>query len=347
MTTGAILAPNWLGDVIMSLPAVSALLAATPERSWTVLARPAVANIYAMARLPLKVEPLPHRHGLPALEGKKATRELVIFPNSFHAALLGLRLGARRRIGYARDRRGWLLKPAVPVPAPGSLPAHESFYYLELLRRAGFVAELPAEDPVRLRVPLYPDPARVARWRRELAPGGEEGRIAALHVGASGGNAKCWLPERFAELAGELARRGATVVIIGGNAERELARKIRMLAPHPEQIKNLAGETSLEDLVALIAAADVIVANDSGPMHVAGAVGTPVVALFGPTNEKATYPLAEAGKLRLVTAAGAPCRPCKLHECPIDHRCMGNISVATVRAEVDALLGAGRKVARS
>lgn len=347
MTSGAILAPNWLGDVIMSLPAVSALLAATPERSWTVLARPAVANIYAMARLPLKVEPLPHHRGLPRLAGDKAARELVIFPNSFHAALLGLRLGARRRIGYARDRRGWLLKPAVPVPVPGSLPAHESFYYLELLRRAGLISGLPAEDTARLRVPLYPDAARVARWRRGLAPASadtEAGRIAALHVGASGGSAKCWLPERFAELAGDLARRGATVVIIGGNAERELARKIRMLAPHPEQIKNLAGETSLEDLVALIAAVDVLVANDSGPMHVAGAVGTPVVALFGPTNEKATYPLAETGKLRLVTAADVACRPCNLHECPIDHRCMGNISVAKVRAEVDAVLWADKKV---
>lgn len=349
MTTGAILAPNWLGDVIMSLPAVSALLAATPERSWTVLARPGVANIYGMARLPLQVEPLPHRRSLPRLAGAKATRELVIFPNSFHAALLGLRLGARRRVGYARDRRGWLLKPAVPVPVPGSLPAHESFYYLELLRRAGLVAELPAEDPVRLRVPLYPDPSRVQRWRRKLVPatpGADTGHIAALHVGASGGTAKCWLPERFAELAGELSRRGVSVVIVGGNAERELARKIRMLAPHPEQIKNLAGETSLEDLVALIAAVDVLVANDSGPMHVAGAVGTPVVALFGPTNEKATYPLAEAGKLRLVTAAGVACRPCKLHECPIDHRCMGNISVAQVRAEVDAVLWADKKVTR-
>lgn len=344
MTTGAILAPNWLGDVIMSLPAVSALLAATPERSWTVLARPAVANIYGMARLPLKVEPLPHHRALPRLAGEKATRELVIFPNSFHAALLGLRLGARRRIGYARDRRGWLLKPAVPPPVPGSLPAHESFYYLELLRRAGFISELPAEDTARLRVPLYPDPARVARWRRDLAPASAERRIAALHVGASGGSAKCWLPERFAELAGELARRGATVVIIGGNAERELARNIRMLAPHPEQIKNLAGETSLDDLVALIAALDVLVANDSGPMHVAGAVGTPVVALFGPTNEKATYPLAESGKLRLVTAAGVACRPCKLQECPIDHRCMRNISVAKVRAEVDAVLWPDKQV---
>ncbi|MGH9485607.1 MAG: glycosyltransferase family 9 protein, partial [Terriglobales bacterium] len=161
------------------------------------------------------------------------------------------------------------------------------------------------------------------------------------------GSAKCWLPERFAELAGELARRGVCVVLIGGNAERELARKIRMLAPHPEQLKNLAGETSLEDLVALIAAADVLVANDSGPMHVAGAVGTPVVALFGSTNEKETYPLTENGKLRLIKAPGIACSPCKLRECPIDHRCMRNIPVARVMAETEAVLFAEGKAVRS
>ncbi|MGH9468015.1 MAG: lipopolysaccharide heptosyltransferase II [Terriglobales bacterium] len=342
-----VLAPNWLGDAVMSLPALAALVAGTPDQNWTVLARPSVAPIYRMARLPVRVEPLAHRR-LPRLEGP--TREVVIFPNSFHSALLALRLRARRRIGYARDRRGWLLRPAFPPPAPGSLPGHESFYYLELLRLAGFIASLPPETPARLRVPLHPDAALLSQWRQTLVPSrsasGPQASIVALHAGSTFGSAKCWLTERFAELAGELARRGATVVLIGSAAERELARKVRMLAPHPAQIKNLVGETSLEDLVALLAVADLLVANDSGPMHVAGAVGTPVVALFGSTNEKETYPLTEDGKLNLIKAPGIACSPCKLRECPIDHRCMERISVRTVLAAVEDALSQPRRAAR-
>ncbi len=332
----AVLAPNWLGDAVMSLPAMAALLIATPEHDWTVLARPEVAPIYGMAKLRLTVAMLPPRRSvrLP----KVGAREVVILPNSFHAALLAVRLGASRRVGYARDRRGWLLRPAIPAPRRSALPGHESFYYLELLRLAGYIAALPAEEPARLRVPLYADAAQVAYWRQvlEATPGGG---LVALHLGATNSAAKCWPAEKFAELAGALTRRGASVVLVGGGGERELARKVRMLAPHPEELKNLAGETSLEDLVALLAACDLLVANDSGPMHVAGAVGTPVVALFGPTNEQETYPLTEEGKLRLITAAGIACRPCKLRECPIDHRCMERIAVGTVLAAAGEILG--------
>lgn len=327
MIPAAVLAPNWLGDAIMSLPAFSALLTATPDRSWTVLARAHVAPVYKLADLRTHVVALPPpRHWrLPRVEA----REVVVLPNSFHAAMLALRLGARRRIGYARDGRAWLLHPAIPPPAPGTLPAHESFYYLELLRLSGFIPTLPADDPASLRVPLHPDPARVAHWRGQLAPA----PIVVLHAGATNHQAKCWAPERFAELGGTLARRGATVVLIGGTAERELARQVRMLAPHPEQLKNLAGETSLEDLVALVAAADLLVANDSGPMHVAGAVGTPVVAMFGPTNEHATCPLTEPGQLHLVTAPGGAGAG----------RTMDRISVANVLEAAEAALATAGK----
>ncbi len=330
MTPAAVLAPNWLGDAIMSLPALSALLAATPDHSWTVLARPHVAPVYSLAQLNVRVVPLPppRRLRLPRVKAQ----EVVVLPNSFHAALLALRLGAHRRIGYARNCRSWLLHPAIAPPAPGALPGHESFYYLELLRLAGLISALPADEPARLRVPLHPDATRVESWRRELAPA----PVIALHAGATNHPAKRWPPQRFAELAGALARRSASVVLIGGPAERELARQLRMLAPHPEQVKNLTGETSLQDLAALLAAADLLVANDSGPMHVAGAVGTPVVALFGPTDEKATYPLTEDGKLHLIKAEGSA-------RDSMHHGSMARIAVATVLAAAEAALAKAEK----
>ncbi len=367
---GVVLAPNWLGDAVMSLPAVAALRRAYPACAWTVLARPAVAPVYRLAGLELRVETLPPP---PSLRIPRPEAEIaVIFPNSFYAGLLGMRLGARRRVGYGLNGRQWLLSPAIARPEPGTLPGHESFYYLELLRRAGLIAALPAEDAAALRVPLRPPARAVAEWRQRLGPG----PIVAMHVGATFGTAKRWLPERFAELAAALAARGVGVVLVGSPAERELARRVRMLAARPYeatwrrhqqsgrplppieaqtpgdqrepvqqkaavplQIKNLAGETTLEELVALLQAVDLLVANDSGPMHLAGAVGTKVVALFGSTNHKETYPMTEAGKLALLKVPGIDCSPCKKRECPIDHRCMTRMAVDTVLHAVVTMLG--------
>ncbi|MGH9394544.1 MAG: lipopolysaccharide heptosyltransferase II [Terriglobales bacterium] len=334
---GVVLAPNWLGDAVMCLPALAALRRARPDQRWTVLARPAVAPVFRLAELGLEVAelPAPGKLRLPRLPSARFTAaEVVIFPNSIHAALLACRLRAPRRVGYARQRRAWLLRPAIPAPAAGTLPGHEAFYYLELLRRAGYIERLPAEAPGALRVPLVPPAAAVAAWRERLGP---PPRVA-LHVGASFGTAKRWLPERFAELGGSLAERGWDVVLVGSPADRELARAVRMSAPRPQRLRNLAGETTLPELVALLAAVDVLVANDSGPMHVAAAVGTPVVALFGSTNERETYPLAQAGKLHLLKAPEIACSPCKLRECPIDHRCMTRISAAQVQAAVQEAL---------
>lgn len=324
--TGVVVAPNWLGDAIMCLPAIAALRTLYPNCAWTVLARAPVAPVFRLAELCLRVEVISAR---PWPQLPRCPADVVIvLPNSFHAAVLSLRLRARQRIGYARDRRGWLLNPALNAPEPGTIPGHESFYYLELLRRAGILTALPAESSADLRVPLHPDPASIARWRQRLRPGAAP--VIALHVGATFGTAKRWMPERFAELAAAFAGRGFSVVLVGSQAERELARKVRMLAALPFQIKNLAGETTLPELAALLASVDLVVANDSGPMHLAGAVGTPVVAIFGSTNERETYPLTETGKLQLVKAPGIECSPCKLRECPIDHRCMTRVSVKMV-----------------
>ncbi|HVB39912.1 MAG TPA: lipopolysaccharide heptosyltransferase II [Terriglobales bacterium] len=333
--TATVIAPNWLGDAVMCLPTLARLRAAHPGCAWTVLARPAVAPVFTLAQLGLTVRTLPAPPSLRIERDNGARPDLVlVLPNSFYAAVLAWRVGAKQRVGYAHDRRGFLLRPAVPAPEPGTIPAHESFYYLELARRAGLIAELPPESAPALRVPLHPDPDAVRSWRRRLGAGA----VVALHVGASFGTAKRWLPERFAELAASLAGDGAQVVLVGGEAEREVGRNVRMLAARPFQIKNLAGETSLPSLAALLSAVDLLVANDSGPMHLAAAVGTPVVALFGSTNDRETYPLTAAGKLRLLKVPGIECSPCKLRECPIDHRCMTRMSVAEVLAAARAVL---------
>lgn len=334
LRTLTVIAPSWLGDAVMCLPALAQVRAAHPECSVTVLARHSVAPVFSMVGLGLQVRMLPAPPSL-RLEARPARADaLLVFPNSFYSALLARRVAARRRIGYARDRRGWLLRPAIAVPEPGSIPRHESFYYLELARRAGLIAALPADSAPELRVPLVPEAESVRLWRQRLGAG----TLVAIHAGAASHTAKRWLPERFAEVAAALAGDGAQVVLIGSEAERELARTVRMLAARPFQIKNLAGETTLPSLAALLRAVDLVVANDSGPMHLAAAVGTPVLALFGPTDDKATYPLAAPGTLRLLKVPGIECSPCKLADCPIDHRCMTRLTVAEVLAAARQML---------
>lgn len=341
-----VIAPSWLGDAVMCLPALAALRGALPQAHVRVLARRSVAAVFAAAGLDLACDVLPPPPSLrlpPAVGGRPDL--CLVFPNSFYAALLARRTGALRRLGYRRDARAWLLTDALPPPLPGALPAHESFYYLELVRRAGLIASLPAARPVR----LTPDAAAVAAWSGRW--GGET--LVAIHAGATFGRAKCWLPERFAELARVLAAGGRRVLLIGSAAERPLAESIRAAAGAPA-VENLAGETTLESLMALLSQVALVVANDSGPMHLAAALGTPVIALFGSTNEQQTYPLAEPGRLQLLKVEGVECSPCKLRDCPIDHRCMTRLPVSWVLAAAERALavavqpvGAGPSVGRA
>jgi len=320
-----IIAPNWLGDAVMSLPALAALREAHPNAALQVYARRAVAPVYEMTQLGLRVTLLPEPHSLrvPRASGDV----MAIFPNSFYSALVAAAMRGRRRSGYARDRRRWLLHHAVPTPGPNELRPHESNYYLELVRRAGLIERLPeSEQPVM----LHPPTASVARWRERF--GGAP--LVAMHAGATFGTAKRWLPERFAALAAQCIARGWQVAFIGSKGERELAEEVCVRGGGI----NLAGETSLTELVALLAASSALVANDSGPMHLAAAVSTPVMALFGSTNHRQTYPLAAEGKLRLLRVDGVECSPCKLRECPIDHRCMTRLEVATVWQALEAML---------
>lgn len=344
---GCIIAPNWLGDAIMSLPALRLLCEQTPDCDWTLLARPSVAPVYAFCEWPIRVLtiPAPGRGGRAAL-ALAASRRLVrhaipirpeiavVLPNSFYSGALCRATGARIQLGYARDGRRWLLTHAVAPPRPGDTPSHESFYYLELLRRAGLITALPE----RTEAVLLPDQAGIEVMRKRLHAE-DAAAVVALHAGSSTHPAKRWLPERFAELAARLSAQGMLVVLIGSKAERDLAGEVLRRAlglrsgrsgPVGPTPINLAGETSLPEAIALLAAADLLVANDSGPMHLAGAVGTPVVAIFGPTNERETYPLSLPGRFRLIKAPGVECSPCKLRECPIDHRCMTRVQVDEV-----------------
>jgi heptosyltransferase-2 len=157
--------------------------------------------------------------------------------------------------------------------------------------------------------------------------------FAVFAPGAAYGRAKQWLPERFAELAHMLiVRRGWSVVMVGANADRAVCREIERRLPAAgtrlNRLIDFAGKSDLATLAGILAVARAVVANDSGAMHLAGAVGTHVVAMFGATNETRTSPLAAGPDAPAPTILTHPvfCRPCMLRECPIDHRCMRGIT---------------------
>ena len=158
-------ATNWVGDAVMSLPAIRAVAARYPDAELAVLARPWVADLYARESAVARVIPYTPRSGRHDLAGKwKAARSLraerfdcaILLQNAFEAAAVARTAGIPRIIGYARDGRGFLLSDAIPVPKPGEIPPHERFYYLELLRRAGLLDAMPPDEPIRLETRQEP-----------------------------------------------------------------------------------------------------------------------------------------------------------------------------------------------
>ncbi len=338
-------APNWVGDVIMSWPAVEAIARAFPQATLSVLARRGVADLYrelpmigevlvadAIASigpggLPRTNKLVRGLRGLGRLSACIRSHEFdaaILLPNSFHAALEAWLARIPARIGYARDGRSLLLTEAVSLPAKRQIPPHESYYYLELVRRAGLLDELPDIDEVRL--PFGVAGLERASQRLAAAGLGDGGLRIAFAPGASYGSAKCWPVERYAALAdGLIDAFRADVLLFGTLADRPVTEAIARAMKH--RAVNFAGETSLSEFAALLRCCDLFVGNDSGAMHVAAAVGLAVVAIFGSTEPAGTGPLT---RRRTIVQHKVFCSPCFLRACPIDHRCMKRIEVNEV-----------------
>jgi lipopolysaccharide heptosyltransferase II len=326
-------ATNWVGDAILSIPALAALRARWPAAEISILARPWVADLYRDQGLADRLISYDHRgrHRGP-LGIERLARELraeqfdsaVLLQNAFEAAWISWRAGIPERIGYARDARGPLLTKSIPVPRPGEIPAHECNYYLELLRRAGWLDALPEVAAIRIRaVPAALDRAEKLLRDAGCPPGGLR---VAFGAGAAYGSAKCWPANRYAELARHLVSEyGARVLLFGAASEAAVAAEVELGAGRG--VINLIGRSAIGDLPGLLSRCRLFIGNDSGAMHVAAAVGLPVVAVFGPTDPQGTRPLTP--QLSIVQRTVA-CSPCFLRHCPIDHRCMKFVELRMV-----------------
>jgi heptosyltransferase-2 len=318
-------APNWLGDAVLALPAMAGLRRHFADAHLAVAARPGVA---AMFREETDVRPDSvievsdsGREVIATLEG--GGFELgVLFPNSFRSAWRLRRAGVPARWGFATAGRGWLLtKRSVRQRVHGVL--HQSDYYRQLVRGLGVAC-----DDTAPRVSVSGPSAE--RATALLAQRGIPADVPLIGFapGAAYGQAKQWPPDRVAAVATRLVRESnATCLILGASQDRSAGRAIEswlraQAADVASRVVDLVGRTSLGALAGITARCRVFVTNDSGAMHLAAALGRPVVALFGPTDERATRPIGDHD----IMTSPVFCRPCMLRDCPIDHRCMKRIT---------------------
>src|SRR5256885_2671820 len=290
-------ATNWVGDAIMAIPALRAIRVRFPDARIAVVARPYVADIYRGQNLSDDLIPYDPKGAHAGLRGRERLAwELrkqkfdvaVLLQNAFDAAWLAWRAGIPERVGYARDGRSLLLTRRIPVPKCGEIPPHEQFYYLELLRRAGWISALAGESFLRL------DITEDQRQRAEqtLSASGARHKVQriAIGAGASYGSAKCWPPARFADFVNRFRLHTDVDVILFGTASEQAVSDAIAAGIQGPSIR-LVGKTAIGDLPALLSRCHLFVGNDSGAMHVAAAVGLPVVAVFGPTDPHGTAPI--------------------------------------------------------
>jgi heptosyltransferase-2 len=320
--------PNWLGDAVLALPAMGAIRRYFAPAHLTIAASPVVAALFRerTAAAPDHVIDLPEGSAATTATLRSGAFDIaVLFPNSFRSAWQLYRAGVHERWGYPTAGRGLLLTRRSRGAPPAS--PHQSDYYRALVR--GLSIPGGDEPPA-----VTPSTSSAEQADALLTRAGYAGHapLVVLLPGAAYGQAKQWPPARMAELASLLiTERGAVCVLAGAEHDRPAARAIeswlRARTPAAKSgLIDLVGHTNLGALTGVLARAAVCVSNDSGGMHLASAVGRPVVAMFGPTNERATSP---AGPHDLIMEP-VFCRPCMLRECPIDHRCMKRITVDRV-----------------
>jgi heptosyltransferase-2 len=324
--------PNWIGDLVMATPVLFALKKRYPK-----------AKLSAMVKNPLGDLLLKDPHIDELFRFDKASgfarrnvrRDIVeklaqgkydlgiLLTNSFSSAWWFAQARIKRRIGFATDMRSLFLTDAVRSPEEIETQ-HQIKTYGEVLKPLAISVE---QEPK-----LYLTQDEIEQAKKALVEFGVplDKPLIGINPGAAYGSAKCWLPDRFREVTLRLLKKtDATILFFGDRAGSTLVKEI--CQGLPKRVVNFAGVTSLRELMAYIHLCQVLLTNDSGPMHMACALDTKVVALFGSTEDQLTGPFKNA----IVIRKRVSCSPCFKRTCPIDFRCMTEISVDEV---VSALL---------
>jgi heptosyltransferase-2 len=364
---------NWLGDAVMSTPALERLREAKSTAHITLLTPSKLAGLW---------------QGHPALDhvitfsaqesvfqiARRLRAEhfttVLVLPNSPRSALEPFLAGIPERIGYQRPWRGLFLTRRIS-PRSGSVPmrkrtvrevqrliaspreapsippgGHHIYQYLHLVEALG---AKPEPLPPHIAVSAPEVAAIQARFNFSRTPD-RQPPLFGLNTGAEYGPAKRWPRERFIAAAKALQQQTKCHWwIFGSEAEQGSGAALAAAIGGGQvdsltTVQNLAGQTSLRELCAALKACDLLLTNDTGPMHLAAAVGTPVVALFGSTSPQLTGPGLPGDKKHFLLQAHVPCAPCFRRECPIDFRCMNSLGVEQVVSAALAAIGRERRL---
>ncbi|MBX3243895.1 MAG: lipopolysaccharide heptosyltransferase II [Acidobacteria bacterium] len=317
---------NWIGDAVMSIPAMRELRRVFPDAHISLHTRSWAEGIFRDADFIDEIIAFDKESGLNGIvsETKRIGHRHfdlgIIFPNSYRSAALAKIANIKRRFGYAKEGRRFLLTDPVTIPEWKN-SRHEVFYYLNLVAEAeqkilGTNSVESCEPDISLNI--SEERRNNARLLLEKAGCDLSKPLVGFGPGSTNSMAKRWPAENFASLAGLLkAKHDANIILMGSSSEKGVAENVSQLAK--AQVVDLAGSTTLADATALLAEMDIFISNDMGLAHLAAAAGTPVYVLFGPTNPITTRPFAENATVIRETVE---CSPCMLRECPIDHRCM-------------------------
>lgn len=325
------LAPNWLGDAVMATPFLFALRSAFPDRNVYLLCRRYVSAIYRHCSALDHIVDYERNKGLRgALRALRNgvpgdMRELCfVLPASFRSALISCLAGTKRRVGYGGDLRGMLFTD--PLPSESYRSQHVIEAYIGLLRRV--TGDVDGESPMPVVVPSY-------EWEKDLESFGLEEGYVVISPGAEYGGAKVWPAARFERVAAMLSRRtGRRIVVVGSKGEEIAGDEILENAGSG---RNLSGRCSVDELLSILRGASLVIGNDSGPAHIAAAMGRPTVAIFGSTSPSWTAP---RGRAVEIVTTDAECSPCFERECPHgEPRCMMDIEPELVFEKACRLLG--------
>jgi lipopolysaccharide heptosyltransferase II len=320
-------ASNWLGDSVMSMPAVRAIKAGRPDAQITIAAPAKIAAVWRLLPEVSEVIALPNRslfRAARAIRNAAPFDVAILFPNSLRSAMEVWLAGVPRRVGYRGHHRRWLLhrlrRRRQAEPVRRGPPEHQAHRYLALACAVG-AADVAAHGVT------FPSRAEMAAW-----PNGPV-RLG-LCAGAEYGPAKRWLPQRFAEVAANIADELKTQwSLFGTPKDAEIGAEIETALG--DRCVNRIGKTNIDELIAELRECRLLLTNDTGTMHLASLLGVPVVAVFGSTEPRLTGPLGARSK---VIRHQVECSPCFLRECPIDFRCMHAVTADEVTAAVLAML---------
>jgi heptosyltransferase-2 len=325
---------NWIGDAIMTLPAVESIRATFPRAHIVVLAKPAVADIYKYFSTANEVIIYKNKFDnafgvflLAKLLRKRNFDAAILLQNAIEAAIITLFARIPIRAGYDSDGRGIFLTHSVRRTRE-IRKVHQIYYYLEMVKALGCAS---VSKIIHLETKINRADAQAVL--EKYIPDRQKA-VIGIAPGATYGPAKRWFPERFAALADKIADTySCQIILLGGKSDQLVAEEVKNNSR--TKLINLAGQTTLQEAIYLISQCHLFISNDSGLMHVAGALNIPTIAIFGSTNPVTTAP---AGYQSVIVRKDVPCSPCFKTKCPTDFNCMKLISVEDVFAAVQNIL---------